>query len=384
MPPPDRSQILDHVGLVAGMFDALGSGEVIDRATRPHPDTRIVTTGDAVNAMGLNGLGVVTQHLSLVSRFFQDKPPARLLAPMVIAANHRHEDALGRAFDTLYASGVTDLYRLMAATAAERLGLAPPCLHLDSTSFPVDGRYNRDTPPDAPVVHMTRGDSRDHRPDLNHVMRDWMVEHQAGSPVLMQPRSGNRRDAPAVGPIVRAHRAQWQTTYGTTSLVADAALDSEDHLQPLAHTQLQWITRVPATWHAAPSALAQAEPATRLAMTAGYRAHVCTSTSGGVEQRWVLIDSAPRPPQAKRPVDTQLLKPSDQEVQAFKTRCGATCACAADARPALVTFEQGLPATFLHKSTICPTPRDGKRGRPSQGAPPDHVVYAIEGALASQ
>ena len=59
MPHPYRSQILDHLGLVAAMFDELGIGEVIDRATRHQPETRIVTTGEAVNAMVLNGLGFV-------------------------------------------------------------------------------------------------------------------------------------------------------------------------------------------------------------------------------------------------------------------------------------------------------------------------------------
>src|SRR5262245_41159332 len=75
MPHPYRSQILDHLGLVAGMFDALGIGEVIDRATRHHPDTQIVTTGDAVNANVLNGLGLVNQQRSLVQRFFQAALP---------------------------------------------------------------------------------------------------------------------------------------------------------------------------------------------------------------------------------------------------------------------------------------------------------------------
>ena len=49
--------------------------------------------------------------------------------------------------DTLYAYGVTELYSLLAATAAERLGLAPRFVHLDTTSFHVDGRYNSDEDP---------------------------------------------------------------------------------------------------------------------------------------------------------------------------------------------------------------------------------------------
>jgi DNA-binding transcriptional LysR family regulator len=101
MPHPYRSQILDHLGLVAGLFDERGSGEVIDRATRHHPDTRIVTTGDAVKAMVLNGLGVVTHQRYLVSRFFQDNPTSRLLAPWLIEAKHLNDEALGRAVETL-------------------------------------------------------------------------------------------------------------------------------------------------------------------------------------------------------------------------------------------------------------------------------------------
>ena len=147
MPHAYRSQILDHLGLVAAMFDALGMGEVIDRATRHQPETRSVTTGDAVKAMVLNGLGFVNHQLYLVSRFFQDKPTSRLLAPMLIEAKHLNDDALGRALDTLYAYGVTELYSLIAATAAERLGLVPQFVHLDSTSFHVDGRYNSEAPP---------------------------------------------------------------------------------------------------------------------------------------------------------------------------------------------------------------------------------------------
>jgi transposase len=250
-----RSQVLDHLGLVAGMFDELGIGEVIDQATQQTPEMRIVTAGHAVKAMVLNGLGFVNQQLYLVPRFFQDKPTSRLLAPCVIDAKHLNDDTLGRALDTLYDYGVTALYSLIAATAAGRLGLTPRFAHLDSTSFHVDCRYNSDNAPDEHVVHITRGYSRDHRPDLNQVMLALIVEHQAGIPVLMKPLSGNSRDAPEFGQVIRAHMAQLHTTYGTTYLVADSALYSEDNLQKLSETGLKWSTRVPATLSEAQAAL---------------------------------------------------------------------------------------------------------------------------------
>src|SRR4030095_10971275 len=48
-PQPYRTQVLDHLGLVAGMFEELGITEVIDRATQQDPAMRIVTVGHALS-----------------------------------------------------------------------------------------------------------------------------------------------------------------------------------------------------------------------------------------------------------------------------------------------------------------------------------------------
>jgi transposase len=154
--------------------------------------------------MVLNGLGVINQALYLVPRFFQNKPSYRLISPRV-APEQLNDAALGRALATLYDYGVTALYSLIAATAAKRLDLSPTYMHLDSTSFHVDGRYNSDEPPSEQVVHITKGYSRDHRPDLNQVMLELIVEHQAGIPVLMKPLSGNSSDPQEFGQVIHAH-----------------------------------------------------------------------------------------------------------------------------------------------------------------------------------
>ena len=380
--PTYHSQVLDHLGLVAGMFDELGMGEIIDQVTQQNPEMRDLTVGEAVKAMVLNGLGFINQALYLVPRFFHNKPTYQLISPRV-TPERLNDDALGRALDTLYAYGVTELYSLLAATAAERLGLAPRLVHLDTTSFHVDGRYNSDQAPEEQVVHITRGYSRDHRPDLNQVMLELIVEHHAGIPLLMQPLSGNSSDTQDFGEVVRLHVQQLQTTYGLTYLVADRALYREANLAKLAQTQMKWITRVPATLREAQAALAQADSQAMVALQEGYRAHELPSTYGGVEQRWVLIHSEPRQAQVQRTVDQQLRRQSDQDVKALKKLCGVTFACEADARQALATFAQDLQATCLGASTVRATPRYGKRGRPGQGVQPDQMVYQIEATLAS-
>jgi transposase len=278
---------------------------------------------------------------------------------------------------------VTELYSRTAATAAERLGLTPRVAHLDRTSVHVDGRYNRDEEPEEQVIHITRGYSRDHRPDLNQVMLELIVEHQAGIPILMQPLSGNSSDVQAFGQVIRAHIEQLHTTYGVTSIVADSALYSEANLQKLAQTAMKWITRVPATLSEAQAALAQVDPQALVSLQEGYRDHELTSTYGGIAQRWGLIDSEPRQPQAQRTVDRQLRQQREAEVNALKTLCRSTFACEAEARQALATFEQDLQATCLRASSVRTTPRYGIRGRPRHGRQPDPLVYQIDGALAS-
>jgi transposase len=338
------------------MFDELGIDDVLHRALQHTPETRIITVGSAVKAMVLNGLGFVNQQLYLVPMFFQNKPTPRLIAPGV-DAQHLHDDTRGRTLDMFYAYGATELYRLIAATAAQRFGLAPTFAHLDRTSFYVDGRYNSAEEPDAEVIHITRGYSRDHRPDLNQVMLDPIVEHQAGIPLLMKPLSGNSSDVQNFGQIVTEHIKQLQTTYGTTYLVADSALYREENLQKLGETGIKWITRVPATVSEAQVLLTQADPQTMALLLEGYRYHTWMSTYGSVPQRWVLCYSEHRRPQAQRLVNKHWLKQSEAEAKAFQKLCRTAYACAADAQHALTTFAGCRPSHAALPHAGPPEPR---------------------------
>lgn len=229
-PQPYRTQVCDPVGLVAGMFEALGITEGIDQATQQDPERRMVTAGQAVTAMVRTGLGLLQHQLDLVPHLFQHKPLARLIAPGM-HASPLNDATLGRTLDTLDEAGVTTLYSLIAATAAQRLGQTPTATPLERTSCHVDGRSKSHEEPEEHVMHIPRGYSRDRRPDLHHVMLDLMGEHRAGMPVLLQPLRGKRSDAQAFGQLMTDHRA----------------LERAENLHKLAETRIKWMTRVPAT-----------------------------------------------------------------------------------------------------------------------------------------
>jgi hypothetical protein len=83
IPPPPQPycpQGLDHLGLVAGMFEELGITAVMDRATKQDPERRIVTAGHAVKAIVLNGLGFLNHQLYLVP-IFSSISPSRASLP---------------------------------------------------------------------------------------------------------------------------------------------------------------------------------------------------------------------------------------------------------------------------------------------------------------
>jgi transposase len=58
---------IDHLGLVAGVFDRLGIGKVID-SQLPKSRHHKVAHSNAAKAMILNGLGFVGQRLYFISR----------------------------------------------------------------------------------------------------------------------------------------------------------------------------------------------------------------------------------------------------------------------------------------------------------------------------
>jgi hypothetical protein len=62
-------------------------------------------------------------------------------------------------------------------------------------------------------------------------MRDLKVEPQASVPRGMTPLRGKNSDGQDLGQVVTEPIKPHQTTYGTTSLVADSALDRAANLQ---------------------------------------------------------------------------------------------------------------------------------------------------------
>ena len=71
-------QNLNHLGIIAGIIDDIGIEEIINQEIGIE-EREIVTAGQVVKAIILNGLGFISKPLYLFPQFFQDKATEHLI-----------------------------------------------------------------------------------------------------------------------------------------------------------------------------------------------------------------------------------------------------------------------------------------------------------------
>jgi len=358
-----ESKTLDHLGLVSGMYDELGIGDIIDEAIEQDQDKRLVSIGQAVKAMVLNGLGFVNQRRNDFPQFFQDKPVYRLIGEG-IEAEQSHYHVMGRSLDDIYDYDATSLYSQIAVGATQVLNLECRSSHLDSTSFHTDGTYetkkgceieNEPTTEkgaanrqgsdadSSRIIQITKGYSRDHRPDLNQTILQLIVENQAGIPLLMKSMDGNSDDKTGFRETIQAHIKQLTEAYPLKYIIGDSALYTASSLHTLSQNpSIHWISRVPETITIATEAIEKVEIAEMTVIDEQTRYEITTSDYANIEQRWVIIHSLQAEKRAKRTLNKQCLKASMANSKTFNTLCNKIFDTKKEAQQALQKFEKKI------------------------------------------
>ena len=132
---------------------------------------------------------------------------------------------------------------LLASRVVKQLGLSGGGRPSGLDELPVDGEYNSgDEVAAEGLVHIRRGYSHDHRPDLDQAVLQLVVENQAGIPLLMAASSGNVNDQAGFPSLVKRHKGPLEGG-GLRYLVADSALYTGKSLQELG--EMTWVSRVP-------------------------------------------------------------------------------------------------------------------------------------------
>jgi transposase len=283
---PVRVERLDHLGVIASVINDLGLIDMIN--ARLVPDAQaVLTPGEAVAGMILNGLGFANRPLSLTPQFFANKPLDLLFREGLEAALF-NRFKLGRTLDEAYTYGCDVLFQELALAVCAQEGIDQRFNHLDTTSFALTGEYVPDS--DEHAITITRGYSKDHRPDLKQAVLELLVSQDGGVPCVSKSWDGNTSDIHVFQERAQALMAAFARTPSPRYLVADAKLYHADNAPYLKH--IGFITRIPNTLGVVSQVIRQAltwdawQP-----VDANSRYQCLELCHYGMAQRWLVVYS---------------------------------------------------------------------------------------------
>jgi transposase len=281
-----RVERLDHLGVIVSVIKDLGLIDMID--TRLVPDQQeMITPGEAVAGMILNGLGFANRPLSLTPQFFASKP-LDLLFREGIDAEMFNRFKLGRTLDEAYTYGCDRLFQELALAVCAQEGIDLRFNHLDTTSFSLSGEYVPDS--DEHAITITHGYSKDHRPDLKQAVLELMVSQDGGVPFVSQSWDGNTSDIQIFQERAQALMHAFTNTPSPRYLVADAKLYHKDNAASLQ--RIGFITRIPNTLGVVAQVIRQAlEWDTWQPVDDNTRYQPLELCHYGMAQRWLVVSS---------------------------------------------------------------------------------------------
>lgn len=396
-PSPEITvQNLDHLGLVAGLIDEIGIVEKINQLVGEQPG-EIVSPGHAVKAMILNGLGLVSAPLYLFSKFFEGKATEHLIGEG-IQPQHLNDDRLGRVLDKLYLTGPSQIFTGIALGAAQKFNVSLDTAHLDSSSFHVHGEYESKMPEvsfctrevnsetlDGAVINqkmaplpitITYGYSRDHRPDLKQFILDLICSGDGDVPLFLRVADGDEADGAVFAQICCDFKKQLNLD---ALMVADSALYTAPNLAQMA--TLKWLSRVPLTLKQTKQLISQLTDSDLVeSEIPGYRWSEHKSNYGGIEQRWLVVESDIRRQSDLRGLEKKIQKAEKKAQQQLRQLGQQKFACQTDAMAAADRLSRQLK---YHKLTAIRLMEDASlspktiSGQPEASSP----MYKIQAVL---
>ena len=379
---------LDHLGLVAGIIDQMELVEQINQHLGEDPHEK-VSPGVVVKAMILNGLGILSAPLYLFSRFFEGKATEHLLGEGV-EPKHLNDDRLGRVLEQLWRNDLSTLFLKVSLNAVRVFGVEVEVVHLDSTSFAVEGEYvnvsvkdlehseSQDSGERRPQpIQIKRGYSRDHRSDLKQFVMNLICSGDSGIPLFLSMADGNQVDSVVFGELMRSFSQQWNFD---GIHVADAALYTADNLQKMG--SLQWVSRVPLTIGAASRLLDEIAPASFVpSATEGYETAMVGNDYAVLKQHWVVVRSQARRDKDFKRLEVNIQKAQSQAQSALKALQSQAFDCPILAQSAAQQLNEQLRYHRLIEIETVDIPHYGQPGRPNKSKQPSYFTYQVRAAL---
>ncbi|NJO51987.1 MAG: IS1634 family transposase [Leptolyngbyaceae cyanobacterium RM2_2_4] len=366
-------QNLDHLGIVAGVVDDIGIVDLINQELGVSSREK-VSPGIIVKAMILNGLGFVSAPLYMFANFFTGIATEHLLGEG-IKAEYITDDRLGDVLDDLYYKGLSGIFVKVAMKALEKYGVGVKTVHLDSTSFHVDGAYERK---EEGSIEITQGYSRDHRPDLKQFMMNLVCVGDGDIPAMMEVVSGNQSDKSRFVEVVQKMKGQFDIE---TVYVADAALYSEQNIQQMG--EMRWLTRVPLNLKTAQE-LAGSDPEWKETTIKGYRIAEVESNYGGIKQRWILVESSARMKSDQKKLEEKIKEMEQNYEKQMKNLEKQDFACEEDGKRAVAKLSAQMKWYEVTEVEVQEKQHYGKAGKPKKEDVPIRTSYTVKARIKAK
>lgn len=372
---PNSDKTIGHLGLVAGSYDELNIGTIIDRLI-PKNGPHILTHGDIVKAMTINGLGYIERRLYLFPAFFTDLSLKRLFNKD-ITPDQLNDDVMGRTLDAIATFGPTELFNHIVSDCLKRDQFAINLVNADTTNFSVYGDYDSDS--NTEKIEITYGHPKDGRWDLKRFVLG-MATNQYGIPLMLQTFSGNESEKKSLLRMVTGIKENLKIDEKVLH-VADSAFYTEENLRTLG-THTFWVSRVPMVILEA-DLLRRTDDAFMPCTDDRYSFYSTFSDYGGIRQKWFVFHSSEQQKRKEITFEKRIEKELDKSRKSLKHLSSKRFACEPDAKSAIDEWIKKHPWIDFESCTVIQIHEraEKKRGRPGK----DEVLvvkYAIDAKIS--
>ena len=378
---------IGSLGLTASAFDAFGLKQLLGHWLGKCGSHVAVDTPELIEALCMQVLTVPHQSMSGTGEFYTDRPLGVLLGRLGVTCQDLGRAVLSRMLDEVYAASPDRLFTICAARVAERIGVKPVTLHIDSTSFHYDGMSRIE---DGVPVVLDQGYSRDSHPELNQIISVMMTEEMAKIPLFQKCFSGNVSDKTSFLstlsddlPFIKQQFKELRYVIG------DSAFCTSKIANEAAKQGIWFVTRIPDTNKEASDCIAQAmehpemlshvdpdDPASPMAMWSG---------NGKIGEQDVVKLTVRNEKLEARKRETvgkharKELEALEKKLRKLRTR---PCKCQADAEKCVAELRQSLRLCAITNVSYEEVRRHKHSGRPAPGDKGDLVAVAVKAEAA--
>jgi transposase len=370
---------LDHLGIVAGVIKDLKLIETIDqRLQKDKNDQEMITPGEAIAGMIMNGLGFSDRPLSLTPQFFETKALETLFRPGVMA-DYFNRHKLGKVLDTAHDYGCDQLFYELSSQSCAQEQIDMRFNSEDTTTFSLTGEYSDDV--DEHTIKITHGYSKDARPDLKQAVHELLVSQDGGIPLMMKSWDGNASDnkifKERAGMLIDHFKKSELPRY----LIADSKLYFEGNASTLK--EIRFITRIPGNIGDENKIIIDMiKENVWEKLNERNKFTVKNVTHYGIEQRWIVVYSD----KARERSQKTLEKAERKELNALEKKIwhlsNKPFDCASDAEKAIDALIKKCHYHKILQKTVTGKNIYADSGRPKKGSEPTAIQYFVTATIA--